>query len=226
MEFHLKNKNRHSAKLSVFFQLVHIKNLKQTFPVFSAFFKFLAKPTYLLFGSPPKFCSVSHVNFWNDFCLPHATFSIGFVLQGCCLEKPTKYDVNKNSSESFIPDKPVDQVHCSTLKLAKPLSGAPIVVIAGEHKALTNKQTNRQTDRETGKQTERRTNKHFRAAFPSAAAAVASLQLVRFMPSSHNLRHCSCPLLLRLNCFWEFAFGKNFRLSGEKRNVPSWKATS
>lgn len=123
-------------------------------------------------------------------------FQFNFVMHGCCLEKPTtKYDVNRNSSESFLPDKPVDQVHCPTLKLAKTLSGASIVVIAGEHKA----QTNKQTDRETDKQTERRTNKHFRAAFPSAAAAVASLQLVRFMLSSHNLRHCSCPLLLLLH---------------------------
>lgn len=104
-------------------------------------------------------CSVSHANFWNDFCLPHATFSIVFVMHGCCLEKPTtKYDVNRNSSESFLPDKPVDQVHCPTLKLAKTLSGASIVVIAGEHKAQTNKQTDRQTERRTNRPKDEQTN--------------------------------------------------------------------
>lgn len=47
------------------------------------------------------------MNSCNDFCLPHATFSIAFVLQGGRGrgeggglrggEKPTKYDVNRNS---------------------------------------------------------------------------------------------------------------------------------
>lgn len=121
------------------------------------------------------------------------------MLQGCCLQKPTKYDVNRNSSELFLPDKPVDQVQCYTLKLAKTLSGASIVVIAGEHRAQTNKQTESgQTDRRTDGQTERRTNKHFRAAFPSAAAAVASLfngsDLCRLATiwGTAAARHCCC----------------------------------
>lgn len=137
--------------------------------------------------------------FCFDFCLPHATFSIAVMLQGCCLQKPTKYDVNRNSSELFLPDKPVDQVQCYTLKLSKTLSGASIVVIAGEHRAQTNKQTESgQTDRRTDEQTDRKTNKQtFSGRFSKCCCSCClSLQRLRFMPSSHNLRHCSCPPLL------------------------------
>lgn len=81
------------------------------------------------------------------------------MLQGCCLQKPTKYDVNRNSSELFLPDKPVDQVQCYTLKLSKTLSGASIVVIAGEHRAQTNKQTESgQTDGRTNRPKDEQTN--------------------------------------------------------------------